>query len=276
MANDGRSEWIEERTSVLETSTEPAELEFAATELAQSDDPDALRQLGEFLSRRDFLARLDDLSEPGQKTMHLQTVMRPLIERPSPEVADLCLKLAEDPAFLEDDDRKTFLLQALARVTPMSAPAAEFFKSTNDEGYFASNAPLLASNSSPLALELFASMMSDREVPWERRVDLLHMSIVPNRTRLPILQMVAKLLAEDLEEPVAVGAIESVFDFHWQWFGSHPPSPPAWRSAGDDVLRFVSNLGAQASRRPNLTEPLQQSVDATVDLAHALLQRRAG
>jgi hypothetical protein len=276
MANESRQEWIEQRVSVLGASTDPAELETAATQLAAADDPDALQRLREFLSRRDFLARLDDHSEPGQKTMHLHTVMAPLIERPSPEVADLCLKLSEDPAFLEDDDRQTFLLDALARVTPMTAPTVEFFQRTNDEGYFAMNAPRLAANGSPLALELFASMMSDREVPWERRVDLLHMSIVPYRTRLAMLELSGKLLGEDLEQPVATGVIESVFDYNWQWFGSHPPPPPAWRSAADAVLRYLIDLGARAKRRPHLAEPLQQSVDATVELARALLKRRAG
>jgi len=274
MANNGRREWIEQHAAVLASSDDRAELEVAAVQLAAADDPEALDRLGDFLSKAEFLRRLDDVSEPGEKTLHLRSVLAPLIERPSPEVAQLCLRLANDPVFLEDDDRQSFLLQALARVTPMSESAADLFRRTNEEGYFAFNARLLAANASTLALELFASMMEDKEVPSERRVDCLHMSIVPQRTRLPVLQLTMELLAKHLEEPVDRAVIESVFHFEWQWFGTHPPEPPAWRSAPNDVLRFLMELGAQAERRPNLPASLQTSINTTVGIARALLARR--
>jgi hypothetical protein len=156
----------------------------------------------------------------------------------------------------------------------MTMPTAEFFRRSSDEGYFAFNAPLLAANGSPRALELFESMMSDHDIPWERRVDCLHAAIVPHRTRLIILETAADLLAKNLEEPVIAGVIESVFAFNWRWFGTHPPEPPAWRSAADVVLKFLIELGAQAKRRPDLPAPLRQSIDATVDVADALLARR--
>jgi hypothetical protein len=243
MSNTALQNWIHERVTVLENSTSPDELELAATELATADDPEALDALETFLRQSEFLRRLDDLTNPGEKTLHLSGVMEPLIERPSPEVVDLCLRLANDPIFLADDDRKSFLLQALAGVSPMNAETVKLFQRTNDEGYFAFNAPLLVSNGSPPALELFETMMLDQEVPEERRADCLHSSITLNRTRLPISEMIMRLLSKDLEESVMIAATESVFDFQWRWFGTHPPQPPAWRSASDDVLRFVIRLG---------------------------------
>ena len=48
MSENERREWLAERTEVLRTSKDPDELEVAAEELAASDDPDALQQLGGF------------------------------------------------------------------------------------------------------------------------------------------------------------------------------------------------------------------------------------
>jgi hypothetical protein len=274
MANNTRRQWIQERAAVLETSTSPQELELAATDLAFSDDPEALDALGKFLRRSEFLDRLDQAEDPAGDTAHLSRVMSPLIERPSPEVAWLCLRLVDEPVYLEHD-RKSFVLEALANVEPMSADTVEAFRRANEEGYFASDALLLADNGSPAALELFRSMMADQAVDSEARVELLHRSIMPGRNLLPILQVVAGLMADGLEEPVAIAAIESVFDYQTAWFRIHGPVPPGWRTASDDTLRFVIDLGAQAKRRPNLPPHLAEAIDNTVEIARALLARRA-
>ena len=273
MSNDEHREWLEENTEVLRSSNDPSELEAAAVQLAASDDPDAIQRLGGFLSQSEFLGRLDELSVSGRNVVHLSNVLKPFIEQPSPETAAVCLKLAEDEVFQSDDDRTPFLLEALARVTPMQADTVKFFRRTSDESYFAANAPLLVANGSPAALTLFVSMMADREIEQERRVDCLHISVVMYRTRLSTLQAAADLLTRDLEQPVEQGVIESVFDFHWQWFGSRPPEPPAWRTADDAALRFLAELG-EANRRPDLPPSLLQAIDGTIGIARALLQWR--
>jgi hypothetical protein len=273
MTNNTRRQWIQERVAVLETSTSPEELELAATDLAFSDDPEALDVLGKFLRQSAFLDRLDEADDPAGDTAHLSRVMLPLIERPSPEVALLCLRLVDEPIYLEHD-RKSFVLEAVANVAPMIAETVEAFRRANEEGYFGVDALLLADNGSPAALELFRSMMAGKEVDSESRVELLHKSIMPRRNRLPILQMVAGLMADGLEEPVAIAAIESVFDYQTAWFRIHGPTPPGWRTASDETLRFLIDLGAQAKRRPNLTSQLAEAIDNTVEIARALLARR--
>jgi len=273
MTNNTRRQWIQERVAVLETSTSPEELELAATDLAFSDDPEALDVLGKFLRQSAFLDRLDEADDPAGDTAHLSRVMLPLIERPSPEVALLCLRLVDEPIYLEHD-RKSFVLEAVANVAPMIAETVEAFRRANEEGYFGVDALLLADNGSPAALELFRSMMAEKEVDSESRVELLHKSIMPRRNRLPILQMVAGLMADGLEEPVTIAAIESVFDYQTAWFRIHGPTPPGWRTASDETLRFLIDLGAQAKRRPNLPSQLAEAIDNTVEIARALLARR--
>ena len=81
-------------------------------------------------------------------------------------------------------------------------------------------------------------------------------------------------MADDLEEPVAIAAIESVFDYQTAWFRIHGPMPPGWRTASDETLRFLIDLGAQAKRRANLPPQLAEAIDNTVEIADALLARR--
>ena len=104
--------------------------------------------------------------------------MKPLIEAPSPEVARLCLDLVDEPFYLEHD-RKSIVLEALAAVPLMEPETADAFRRANQEGYFAFNALLLAANSSPVALELFRSMVSGEQLDVEGRVELLHRGILP-------------------------------------------------------------------------------------------------
>ncbi len=273
MPTDTRRQWIDERTEVLQTSTSPDELETAATELASSDDPEALEALGEQLRSAEFLDRLDE-PDNSNRVLHLTSVLSPLIERPSPEVVRLCLHLADEPVYLEHD-RKSLVLEALARVAPMTPESAEAFRRANEEGYFAYDALLLAANSSPVALDLFRSMMNQKDVDVESRVELMHKGILPYRTRLTILHMVAALMGDDLEPPVATAAIESVFDYQPEWFLLHGPTPPAWRTASDDVLRFVLSLAARAKPRPNLPATLPPAIEETTEIVRALLAARA-
>jgi hypothetical protein len=265
----------EEITKVLDSSTDRNELLAAATELARSDDPRELVRLGDNLTRAKFLSRLDNLDEPTAKTAHLKRVLEPLISRPSAHTADLCLRLADDPVFMADPDRLLFLLRGLAAVRPMSEAAAALFRRTNDTGYFAINASLLVRNGSPRALALFESMIASRDQPVERRVDCLHMAVMPNRTNLPVLQMCERLLRHDLENEVAIGVVESVYDFQPEpWFDLHGPEPPAWRSASSETLQFAIDFAGTALAVPSLPEGTRSAVEATVRILRALVARR--
>src|SRR2546430_16632737 len=72
---------------------------------------------------------------------------------PLPAVLPIfCLALAADPAFLADDDRRIYLLPALAAVRPMSQAAIAAFRQANAEGYYNLNVLLLAKNGSALEI----------------------------------------------------------------------------------------------------------------------------
>lgn len=273
MPNDTPSKWIEERVAVLEGGAGPEELEAAAGELASSDDPQALEALGGFLGRSEFLEQLDP-PDSYNRIAHLSGVFASLIEHPSPEVARICLRLVDEPMYLEHD-RKSIVLDALAGVVPMSPDTSAAFERANEDGYFGFDALLLARNSSVVALDLYRSMMSDSTVDVESRVELVRKGILPYRNRLTILHTAAALIDGKVEPVIATTAMESIFDYQPEWFLPHGPTPPPWRTAAEEVLRYVIQLASNLTDKQRAPASLMPAMERTTATVRALLAARA-
>lgn len=274
MSDNRPTDWIKERVAILQSSAEPTELAAAAAELAAADHPAALDALAPFLRDADFFSRLDDSEDPASQTELLRPLFAALIQRASPEIVPLCLGLTQANAFLSDPDRKSFLLEALARVVPMSAESVAAFSGANSEGYFAFNARLLAENSSPAALGLFLTMMLDDEEDIETRVELLHASLVPVRNRLPIIEMVGRIAARNPGETLVNAAIESIYDFQVTWRKGHPAPPPPWRTASTESLKALVALAPHLKKHLLLPETLQTAMAQTTLIVSEILARR--
>jgi hypothetical protein len=276
MKADDRKIFLE-RVRVLEASKDPDALEEAAIGLAASRDPEQLQRLGDFLTDAGFLARLDDLESPEFKRIRLSRVMKSVAAHPIPEVTGLCARLANDPTFLSDDDRMADLLPTLAAVWPTSAEGVAVFKQANAQGYFAKNALLLASNGSPLAMQLFEEMIADRKVRAGRRIDLLHHTVVGHRTAEPMLASVERLLAAGLEPDVLAALVESVFDYQdKKWFGParDAPRPVRWDGASDQALNHVLRIATKVRAGMGIPPALLATVDRTARQIEAILARR--
>jgi hypothetical protein len=245
---------------VLRSSTDGDALERAAITLAGSKKAASIALLGQLLRDPSFLKRLDG-ADPSKT--HLSGVLQALAEHPTPQVIELFASLAEDPAFVAGDERKIMLMELLARDKPMTQQTAAVFERSNEEGYFAFNARLLTENASPRALALFETMMLDKDTPVESRVECLHVSVLPHRTELPILQAADRIVSRASERDIVIGVIESVFDFRQTWFGieSGIAGSPAWKTAPADSLRFAAVLAAKVLQRRDLTVSLHNKVD---------------
>lgn len=266
-----------ERVRVLETSKDPDALEKAASGLAASRNAEQIQRLGDFLTDQGFLARLDDLESPEFKRIHLSRVLKAVTAHPIPEVTALCARLANDRTFLSDDDRMADLLPALAAVWPASPEGIAVFRQANAQGYFATDALLLARNGSPLAMQLFEEMMADRKVRAGRRIDLLHHAVVGHRTSEPMLASVERLLAAGLEPDVLAGVVESVFDYQdKQWFGParDAPRPVPWDGASDQALNHVLRIATKVRTGIGLPPAVLLAVDRTVRQIEDILARR--
>lgn len=269
-------EKITEALEALANSDDRDELEAAAVLVASSGDFEAIRKLGILLGHASFLARLDDTADPADKTFHLGRVFGAIAQHPSAQIGELAVRLAADPEFMADDDRRIYLLPALAAVRPMTSEGAAIFRKANAEGYFATDAPLLVANGSPLALALFEEMIRDASVPPERRVDSVHTAVLPRRTDLEVLRSAARLLAGPLEDEVAFGLLETLFDHQSKrWFGPalQPPEPPPWESASTEALELLVRLGEDARAR-SLPPELAAAVDLTLTSVRRILEDR--
>jgi len=125
-------------------------------------------------------------------------------------------------------------------------------------------------------LHLFVSMMADSTVDVARRIDCIHAAILPHRTRLPVLGAARELLDAGAGDRIAVGVIESIFDYRSkEWFGTatDAPKPPDWIAAPDEVLVFLLHLAEDAQEHP-LPENLRQRIAQTSDAIKAELDSR--
>lgn len=259
---------------VLQTSTDRDALERAAITLAHSTNSADVALLGRYLRDRAFLARLDDLS--GLQTRHLAQVMRALGEHPSADVVKLCQTLAEDPVFTAEADRKSFVLELLGSVKPMSEETAAIFARSNEEGYFAFNSHLMVQNGSPRALALFESMMLDKSVEAESRVQCLHQDILPRRTDASVLGAADRILARTAEPAIATAVAEAIFDYRQNWFGieSGISGPPPWNQASAEALRTALRLADRALTRRGIGGLLQERIRRERPVIESLLASR--
>jgi hypothetical protein len=245
---------------VLRSSTDRAALERAASALARNGDETSLGRLQQLLTDATFLARLDDIA--AAETRHVAAVIAALGERPNPRVVALCELLAEHPVFVSLIDRKGPVLDVLASAAPMTDKTAAIFERSNDDGYFSSNALLLAANGSPAALRVFESMMGDTTQPAANRVESLHRGLVPRRHQVAILRMASRILAKTRERAIALGTVESIFDYKQEWFGieSRMIKPEGWNNVSTDVRQAALVVADQALARRDLTAALRALV----------------
>jgi hypothetical protein len=269
---------IRREIETLDISPDREAIADAAVALAGSADPEALVAMRERLARNDFLARLDDLANPQDSVFNLSSVFAALRQHPDPLTGELCVALANEPEFVAEPARLNYLLPALAAVRPMSEAAANLFRRTNHEGFYGVNAPLLAENGTPHALTVFQEMIETPLKDAANKVYVLHHSLVPRRTDLPLLETCAQLIGSGLERAVEMGVIESIFDYQERpWYGNirRPPRPPSWESAPSETLRFALDAGKRIETRTDLRAGLNLAIANTVSVISRILAARA-
>jgi hypothetical protein len=261
-------------TAMPQSPADPDAMEREAMALARSRD---FVRLSKLLRDPRFLARLDDPAVA--KTRRLSNIMTALAANANADTAALCHTLAADNSFAADADRMPLILEVLAAVKPMTTKSANLFRSTNTEGYFASNARRLAANGSPEALGLFESMMLDGNQSIGNRIECIRFGISPRRTALPILLAAGNILSGTKDPRLGNAVIEAVFDYKREW--SRPanpiPVPPAWETASSESLRAAQRLAEIARTRAALPDGLLHAVNReSAAIQTALSQRLDG
>ncbi len=252
---------------ILASSRDRDALTAAGVWLASRGEPAAVAALGEHLREAEFLARLDDVDSPGDRTRNLARILAAFAHAPIEDVAALCRELARDPDWATDGDRMTHLLHAAAAPKPMTAETVALFEQTNAQDFAPANALVLAHNASPNALALLEKMLTDATFEIDDRVYVIHRGLLPVRTEESIVQLVSRMLARKLPTPVEVALVETMFDHRSaEWFGKErtPPEPPPWSAASAAALELALNLGKRVRGRASLPSALRARIDETV------------
>lgn len=269
-------EELNRHSEILDHSSKRGEIARSAVALAASEDDDAVAVLGRHLQTAEFLNRLDDTTQPGADIDNLAYVMTSLTLHPTAATGRVCEMLFAAPDFTSLAVRVNFLLAALAAVVPTTEGGAEVFRASSRQGYAEVIGPLLLQNESPLALEVFEEMIAGDWLDAAVKVEILHRSVLPKRTDVPVLLLCERLLERNLEVPVRNGLIETLYDYRSrEWFGPErqPPKPPPWESASADALQHLIAL-AKRLEGQGMDEPLQAAVRATRATLEAILRTR--
>jgi hypothetical protein len=249
---------------VLRSSGVRQKVAEAAVRVAGSGDAAALRKLGDLLTTRAFLGRLDDTREPQAAYSNLNQVFLALAANPSATTEALCLRVIAAAPFADDPDRPSFVLPALAAVRPMSAATAAVFETMNGRGLWGFNALFLATNGSERAVALLESIFANRAYRGDERVSVARESIVPNRTQPGIIAMVGRLVEGQVESDVALALAETIFDPEPdRWYGKrrNPPQAPSWKTASPEAQRASTELGRRLLTRKDLSATLRTAID---------------
>jgi len=267
---------IKRHTEILNESRDSDRLAASAIALAASEDQSALLALARVLRHAEFLDRLDNTSDPVTEIRNLTLVFGALAGHATPTSGRLCEMTYAEPEFAELPSRVNLLLGALAAVRPVTPRAADIFRETSADEYAEVNAPLLLKNESPLALQVFDELISGDWVESYVKVDMLHRSVLPRRTRLPVLEVCAALLERDLPPEVRDALIETLFDYESRlWFGPamNPPKPPPWDTATTEALEFLVALATRLLLG-NVSDALREPVQSTREELQSILQSR--
>lgn len=267
---------IQRHIEAVNRSKEPGRIALSATALARSGNRDAILALTNPLRRKEFLDRLDPPKGEDQGIAGLTRIFRALAQNPSTVTAQVCVSVYDSEEFRELPVRINLLLGALAAVRPVNEEAATIFRSSSAEGFAEVNAPLLLNNESPLALQVFEEIITGAWVESYVKVDILHRSVLPVRTRLPVVEMCSRLLAGELPSDIRSATIETLFDYQSRlWFGPamYPPQPQPWESASTEVLQFMIFL-ANRVLGVEIEARLRGPVQSTRTRLESILQSR--
>jgi hypothetical protein len=271
------SNQIAKHVAVLTSTLDHALVTDSALALASAGQDEAVLALSGFLADPAFLERLDPQDESQSRVTNLSHVLRALAANPTEATERVNMTLADNPSFRDDPDRMIFFLPLLAAVRPMSSQTAGIFRSTNSQGHWSGNGPLLVANGSALAMELFAEMASDASVEAEERISMIHWAVPAHRLAAGVLETVAALLDRGLEPEVDRALLETLFDYQGdEWFGvaRFPPVTPPWSEAETDVLGRYLELGYHLGQTRSFDPSLGEATERTLGEIREELARR--
>jgi hypothetical protein len=251
---------------VLELSGDSQALMKTAVEFAKSRFPTDHDTLLDYLSREEFLDRLDSeddyLGPPTQ--LRLARVIKFLMDNPSPDAQQVLVSLTQKSAFVSYEPRQDLLIRALVSVRPAPMEAVQFWNqhSQPDATFLHVTIAALCDNGTRNVLALLVQKMADPELEDEGKIAWMRDPILRHRNDPPMLEACSTMLANSLPEDLRPSLVESLFDYHPEWYLScNPPkAPPRLEMTPEarPLLRMIGNYALQ-------TIPLEPSTRVAVE-----------
>lgn len=261
----------EQDLTTLRNSRDPDAVCQAALQIADANDPDGLRLLGQKLGSNEFLSILDSEQDyqSSPETLNVTGVLETLAENPAPQAQELLTQLTQNPVFLSNLSRVEMLILACANLRPVPEPVLKFW--IQQTGPESSSTPLvveaLFTNGTEPAMRLFENLMNSPSYSDSDKSFWLLTYAVPHRDDLHFLEAAERAIQRNAEEQTKFEWIRVIFDYKAGWYPPRdipvPPDPMLIQPQSKEKLLLVGNYALSLS---DLPEDLKIAVESRLKM----------
>jgi hypothetical protein len=255
---------------VLQSSKDPAELQSSALALASSKRAADHRALLGWLSKPEFLRRLDSDSAYGgsAQRLRLAPVLSALSSNSSPSAQGTLVALTQRPTFVQSAPRADLLIEACAALRPTPPEVVRFWDdhSRPEDGFTNRTIEAMVQNGSPPALALLEKKMIDPAHDEDDKRAWMLSSILTHRNDLSLLKSCERLLTGKLGANLRPVLVEALFDYRpTEWFSPATVLKPPDRDEASPAARAeLRSIGAYALEKVTLSENQRSAVRKTL------------
>jgi len=252
---------------VLQSSTNPEELEAACLTICRTADASSLDLLLSFLEDNSFYYRLDSLDDytfKKARELRLSRIVQAIGKLPPPLANPALVRLSNHKEFLSNSARKLAVIEACGSVRSPSVPLLDFLDALAgaEEGWEPNAAVrVLAEMRSPAACNRIEKVFFSTK---DSRRNWFTHYLIQVRDDFAIVVLYRRLLVRGIQDASLRNlAVQTLFDYRLEdWYDvSKPrlPKPPPRREAAPESLRELLKI-ADLSLKLDLTPDTRESV----------------
>jgi hypothetical protein len=261
----------ENTQSVLTNSMDSNKLHAAAASLLKSPKAEDHATLLKFLSKKDFLSRLDSAKdyEQGSKYLRIARLIKEMRASLTPGIRQLLVELMQQKEFIANETRVELLIWASVVLRPAPPTVVKFWDDhcQPDDSFAALVTKALVDNGSVPAIELLEKKLSAPQFEDDERIWWMRTAILTHRQDVLVLKACRRLLEKALPPSLQQELVAVLFDYRPdEWHGpdgTYPPPPET--QASEEARQLLRVIGEYALTNVKLNERLQKIVRAKVE-----------
>jgi hypothetical protein len=257
---------------ILSTSNDPNKLYAAAMSLVNSHEEVDHSTLLQFLSKENFLGRLDTAKDymKGKKYLRISRLIKAMRQSTIPGIHGIIAGLASQKEFIANETRVELLIWASEVVRPPSSGLVKFWDDhcKPDDGFNGLTAVALTNNGTEQAIALLEKKLAAPSFEDDERIWWMRTAILTHRYDVQLLKACQRLLTSSLEESLRPELVSVLFDYRpVEWHGpddGYPP--PKAETASKEAKQLLLAIGEYALAHIKLDHALRKIVQAKVEL----------